>query len=266
MLQTSLCLEDFYWYQRAWVFFKTLVQFEKMRILIAASLLPMFLLTVSGQDLGKDLGDKSESRGAAATDNQIVEALKDVLTAGARDAVRVAGAENGFWSNDQIKIPLPDKMASLDNGLRLSGQGINLDQFQLAMNRAAEAAAPSCGLLIVKAIASMSISDPRGVLNSNSQAATEYLQKAMLPWLTKAVRPYVEAAMNKYSVKQRYAPLHVQMTGLTMGQAPAIDIDQYMVSQTLNGLLVLVSSEEQKVRSEPSAQTTTLLKTVFSKR
>jgi hypothetical protein len=225
----------------------------------------MFLMTASAQDLGKDLGNKSEIRGASATDSQISEALKDVLSTGVRDAVRIGGTENGFWSNDQIKIALPDKMASLENGLRLAGQGINLDQFQLAMNRAAEAAAPYCGPILLKAIASITFSDPRQVLNGGSQAATDYLQKAMSPWLTKAVRPYVEAAMSKYSVKQRYAPLQVQMTGLTMGQPPAIDIDQYMASQTLNGLLALVGSEERKVRDDPSAQTP-LLKTVFSKR
>ena len=212
----------------------------------------MFLMTASAQDLGKDLGNKSEIRGASATDSQISEALKDVLSTGVRDAVRIGGTENGFWSNDQIKIALPDKMASLD-------------QFQLAMNRAAEAAAPYCGPILLKAIASITFSDPRQVLNGGSQAATDYLQKAMSPWLTKAVRPYVEAAMSKYSVKQRYAPLQVQMTGLTMGQPPAIDIDQYMASQTVNGLLALVGSEERKVRDDPSAQTP-LLKTVFSKR
>jgi hypothetical protein len=112
----------------------------------------------------------------------------------------------------------------------------------------------------------MSISDPRGVLNGNSQAATEYLQKAMLPWLAKAAKPYIEAAMSKYSLKQRFAPLEIQMKGVTLGQAAPIDIDQYMVNETLNGLLMLVSNEEQKVRNDPSAQTTPLLKTVFSKR
>jgi Protein of unknown function (DUF4197) len=102
-------------------------------------------------------------------------------------------------------------------------------------------------------------------LNGNHTAATEYLMRNASVDMIKSFRPTVEAAMNRTGVMPNYDALFAQMKGLTMGQAQPFDIADYMVRQTLNGLFIMVSSEEDKIRNDPQAQGTPLVKEVFAK-
>jgi hypothetical protein len=235
-----------------------------MRALLVASLLLVTSTHLSAQ-LGKELGGVSQVRGANATDAQIASALKEALSVGSVNAIKIASAENGFWDNASIKIRMPDPMRNLEQGLRMAGQGIRLNDFELSMNRAAEMAATSAEPLFAKAIAGLKFTDARGILNGNHTAATEYLMRNASVDMIKSFRPTVEAAMNRTGVMPNYDALFAQMKGLTMGQAQPFDIADYMVRQTLNGLFIMVSSEEDKIRNDPQAQGTPLVKEVFAK-
>ncbi|MGZ3559404.1 MAG: DUF4197 family protein, partial [Thermodesulfobacteriota bacterium] len=45
----------------------------------------------------------------------------------------------------------------------------------------------------------------------------------------------------------------------------SFDLDQYVVSKALDGLFHMVGEEEEKIRKNPAARTTDLLKEVFGK-
>jgi hypothetical protein len=45
-----------------------------------------------------------------------------------------------------------------------------------------------------------------------------------------------------------------------------LDITDYVVSQALNGLFYMLGQEERKIRKDPAAQTTSLLRQVFGSR
>jgi hypothetical protein len=46
----------------------------------------------------------------------------------------------------------------------------------------------------------------------------------------------------------------------------SLDIDRYVVGKSLDGLFHVVGEEERKIRTNPAARTTELLKEVFSRK
>src|SRR5579859_2471917 len=120
---------------------------------------------------------KSGELGAGLTNEKIISGLKEALTTGAGKAVAATGKPDGFLKNDNIKITLPQKLSPVEKGLRMLGQGAQVDSLVVAMNRAAEQAAPKAKQIFVSAITKMSIADARNILNGSDTAATEYFKR-----------------------------------------------------------------------------------------
>jgi hypothetical protein len=196
--------------------------------------------------------------------------LKEALTTGTADAVNLLGKPGGYFSNPAVKIALPQKLQMLDTALRGMGYGKQIDDLVLSMNRAAEAAAPKAQPIFVNAIQSMSIGDAQGIVSRGGHSATDYFQRKTTPDLTKAFAPIVKQTMAQNSVTQQYNDLlgkyqsgPLAMGGLLSGAAPSLDINSYVVEKSLDGLFYMVGQEEQKIRTNPAAQVTPLLKQVF---
>jgi hypothetical protein len=215
--------------------------------------------------LNKDLGDSSQVRGAHVTDQQVTLGLRQALAYGITDAVGLSGVKNGFWSNDVIKIWPPQNMRNLEEGLRAMGQGLKIEEFQLSMNRAAEDSAPAALPLFTKAIADLNPADARTILNGSKSAATDELKRSALSELARGLRPAADAAMAKYGVAENYNALVIHMKGLTFGQVAPFNIREYVVTQTLNGLFLLMDKDEEKMRADPASLPTPLLREVFTK-
>lgn len=181
-------------------------------------------------------------------------------------AVRLTGVTDGFAGNPAIKIGMPEKLRTLEKGLRMMGQGKQVDEFELSMNRAAESAAPAAEPIFKKAITNMGFSDAEEILMGGNTAATDYFKRTTSEELTTAFRPTVEEAMGKTGVTQRYDELTKQMQKIPFGgKAPAFDINSYVVGKTLDGLFLMLGREEEKIRTNPAAQATPLLKSVFGR-
>ena len=159
-------------------------------------------------------------------DAKVASGLKEALSIGASKAVRLTGVTDGFAGNPAIKIAMPDELKTLEKGLWMMGQGRQVDEFELSMNRAAESAAPAAEPIFKKAIANMGFSDARGILMGGNTAATDYFKRTTSEELTTAFRPTVEEAMGKTGVTQRYDDLTKQMQKIPFGgKAPAFDIN-----------------------------------------
>jgi Protein of unknown function (DUF4197) len=196
-------------------------------------------------------------------DSKVASGLKQALEIGTTNTVTQTGATNGYFGNQAIKILLPEKLRSLEKGLRLAGQGAQVDEFELSMNRAAEKAAPAASNIFKSAIAGMTFEDARAILKGDKTAATEYFKKKTSDQLTTAFRPIVESTMNETGVNQKYKMLSGQLPSLPFGHTSLFDINSYVVSKSLDGLFYVLGQEEQKIRTNPAAQVTPLLKQVF---
>ncbi|HSD50429.1 MAG TPA: DUF4197 domain-containing protein, partial [Candidatus Methylomirabilis sp.] len=162
-------------------------------------------------------------------------------------------------------ILMPEKLQTLERGLRLVGYGPQVDEFILSMNRAAERAAPQAKQIFWDAIGEMTFEDARKILNGNQTAATEYFKFKTTDKLTAAFRPEVDRTMNEVGVTRQYKALVARYQAIPFVKSEAVDIDQYVVTKSLDGLFHVLGEEERKIRTNPSARVTDLLKEVFAK-
>jgi len=213
-------------------------------------------------EISKRLGLGNQS---TLSDSKIASGLKEALQVGANNAVKLTGKPDGYFGNAAIKILLPKNLRPLETGLRAMGYGPKVDGFVLSMNRAAESAAPAAKKIFWDAILSMSFDDARKILSGGDTAATDYFKRKTTDQLTAAFRPVVEKTMDQNSVTQQYKQLAGQAQTIPFMKSQNLDITNYVVSQALNGLFYMLGQEERKIRKDPAAQTTSLLKQVFGR-
>jgi hypothetical protein len=199
------------------------------------------------------------------SDVKIGDGLKEALQIGTENAVGLTGKTDGYLANAAIKIVMPERLRMAEQALRAVGQGDRVDELVVGMNRAAERAAPAAKSIFWDAIAAMSFDDARRILQGSDTAATEYFKQKTTEKLTAAFQPIVSSAMDEVGVTRQYKQLVGGVSNVPFINLQAFDIDQYVVGKALDGLFHVVGEEEQKIRANPTARVTPLLKEVFTR-
>jgi hypothetical protein len=206
-----------------------------------------------------------QSGGNLSTDT-ITKGLKEALRVSTTQAVAKTGKPDGFLGNPAIKIPLPASLQKARTGLQLVGMGPQLSQLEAGMNRAAEQATPMAKQIFLNALMKMTITDARNILNGGDTAATQYFKTTTSQELTTAFTPIVHKAMQNVGVVRQYdAVMQNSMAGPLL-QGRGVNLDQYVVGKTLDGLFYMLGQEEKNIRQNPAAQTTAILRQVFGQR
>ena len=200
------------------------------------------------------------------TNEKIVAGLKEALTVSTRNAVASTGRPNGFLENEAIKILLPEKLKRVGNGMRLIGMGSQVDSLEVGMNRAAEQAAPAAKQIFIDAVKQMSFADARQILSGGDTAASDYFKRQSSEQLSEALAPIVHQAMENVGVVRQYDQLMKNPMAARVAASQNFDVDDYVVGKTVDGLFYMMAQEETKIRKDPMAQTTSLLKEVFGRR
>src|SRR5215470_2135949 len=203
--------------------------------------------------------------GAGLSDAKIDDGLKEALQVATDKTVSLTGKTDGYFASQAIKILMPEKLRSLETGLRTVGYGPQLDEFVLSMNRAAEKAAPQAKQIFLDAIGKMSFDDARKILNGGETAATDFFKSKTTPQLTTAFRPVVSKSMNEVGVTRQYKDLLSRFEAIPFAKSPALDLDGYVVDRGLAGLFQVLGEQEKQIRANPAARTTDLLKEVFKR-
>ena len=163
------------------------------------------------------------------------------------------------------RIPMPDSLKTIEDGLRKVGQDKYADEFVLTMNRAAEQAVPEGAEIFGSAIRSMSIEDAKGILNGPDDAATKYFRRTSGDKLVNRFLPIVERSTDRVGVTSNYKEM-VGKLGFASRfvDTESLDVDHYVTNKAVDGLFLMVAREEKLIRENPAARTTELLKKVFS--
>jgi hypothetical protein len=193
----------------------------------------------------------SPSVGHSLSMEQMTSGLKEALSVGTANAIRLVGGTDGFLKNDAIKIPLPPKLQSMDNALRLAGFGPQMDELIVKMNRAAEQATPLAKPIFQDAISNLTFEDARTILNGRETAATEYFQGKTRDQLAEAFKPEVQQAMTQVGVTAQYKRLVDQYTSLPFVNPAAFDLNDYVVEKSLDGVFQTLEQEEKKYGPPP---------------
>jgi hypothetical protein len=226
-------------------------------------------LSLSAVSVLAQVGEVSKRMGldkkTNLSDDKITSGLKEALQVGTNNAVKSTGRVDGYFGNPSIKILMPEKMRTMEKGLRAIGRGPQVDEFVLSMNRAAEKAAPAAKKIFVDAILQMSFDDARKIYSGGDTAATQYFKTKTSEKLATAFRPIIEKATSEVGVTQQYKALVGRAQSVPFMKSESLDVDHYVVTKALDGLFFVLGEEERKIRKNPAARVTSLLKEVFGK-
>jgi hypothetical protein len=200
---------------------------------------------------------------SSLTTDKISAGLKEALKVSTSRAVASTGRPDGFLKNEDIKILLPEKLRNANRGLRLVGMGPQLDELEIGMNRAAEQATPKAKEIFLNALSQMTIDDARKILSGNDTAATEYFRAKCSAELATAFTPIVSDSLQNVGVVRQYNQVMQNPLASSLARSQNFDLNNYVVGKTLDGLFYTLGQEEKKIRTNPAAQTTSLLKEVF---
>jgi hypothetical protein len=212
-------------------------------------------------DVMKGIGSVAPKAGP--DDSQIVAGLKEALTIGTDNAVSLVSATDGYFANQAIKILMPEKIKKVADVLGKVGYQKQVDEFVLSMNRAAEQAAPKAKSIFVAAIREMTFEDAKKILNGGDTAATEFFKAKTGERLYESFKPIVSSSMDEVGATRSYKEMMGKYTSLPFASAESVDLDHYVTNKSMDGLFYMVGQEEKKIRTNPAARVTDLLKTVF---
>ena len=203
-------------------------------------------------------------RQTGLNDNTIAAGLKEALRVGIDKTIAFTGRSDGFFTNPEIKITMPERMRLVEKALRAAGSGPKVDEFVLSMNRAAEKAVPLARDIFGNAIMGINFDDAQRILKGGDTAATEYFRGKTGAQLRELFMPVVNQKLGELGVVRRYNDLLEQYQKLPFaGKFPAPDINDYVVRESLDGIFLVLGQQEQLIRADPAARVTDLLREVF---
>ncbi|MBR5983986.1 MAG: DUF4197 domain-containing protein [Bacteroidales bacterium] len=197
---------------------------------------------------------------------ELGKAVKELLQVSADNSLAKLGVTDGFFKNMEVKIPFPQSLQKVEEKLRQVGFGGQVDQFTEKLNRSAEDAATGVKEIFKTAITQMTINDALGIILGNDDAATEYMKKTTTAAITSKVSSVVAKSNEKIKLASYWTPLankYNTVMLLTGGAQVNTDLTQYVTEKAVAGIFKIMAKEEKVIRTKTSAQTSSLLRTVF---
>ena len=213
----------------------------------------------------KAVGDLSSSgSGGSFTEGEAAQAIKEALTKGVTKGVDKVSVTDGYFKNATIKIPFPENAKKVETTLRNVGLGGMIDDVVLSINRAAESAAKEATPIFVNSIKQMTVTDAINIVNNKQQdAATRFLERTTTSQLISAFKPSIETALDKVNATKYWKDVMTQYNKIPVVSKVETDLPQYVTQKAISGLFYMVSLEEAKIRKDPVARTSEILKKVF---
>jgi hypothetical protein len=200
------------------------------------------------------------------TNDEVISGLKEALVVGATNSVNVTSITDGFLGNAAIRLPFPPDALKVREKAMEWGLNGQVEKFETTLNRAAEEACKEALPIFRNAITNMSIADGFAILKGGDGAATKYLKDNTTSQLITAFRPKVDAAISTVKLTDYWNPIITKYNNamtLTGGQKINPDLGAFVTERAISGLFQIVESEENKIRKDPIARVTDILKKVF---
>jgi hypothetical protein len=203
------------------------------------------------------------SGGGKLTEKDAAAGIREALIKGTGEGVKIVSQVNGYFGNPQIRIPFPENAREIESKLRAIGLGSQVDEVVESVNRAAEDAAKSAEQVFVSAITAMTIADAINIVKGTNDAATRYLERTTTPELKAKFTPIVKASLDRVNATKLWADVVNSYNQIPFIKKQNPDLVGYVTDKAIAGLFVMVAKEEAKIRKDPMARTTELLKKVF---
>jgi len=189
--------------------------------------------------------------------------LKAALDKGAAAAVASLGRTDGFWANPKVKIPLPEHLQRARTALKFMGKGDEVDALELAVNRAAEQAVPEAKTLLTNAVKSISVDDAKQILRGGDDSVTQFFKAKTASDLAERFLPIVRKVTDRSGLAQQYNALAGQGASLGLVKPEQATVERYVTQKALDGLYTMIAEEEKKIRANPVAAGSEIIRRVF---
>lgn len=214
------------------------------------------LIAIAGTQVAAQSLEQLSARDATA-------GLKAALDRGVVAAVANLGRTDGFWANPTVRIPLPEHLQRARTALRLLGKGDEIDALELAVNRAAEQAVPQAKTLLISAVKAMSINDAKQILLGGDDSVTQFFKAKTATQLSDRFLPIVRRVTERSGLAQQYNALAGQGAALGLIKPEQATIERYVTQKALDGLYTMIADEEKKIRANPMAAGSDIIRRVF---
>ena len=221
-----------------------------------ARCIPLILLGLSVTAHAISLNDLSNQDASAG--------LKAALDKGSTVAVSNLGVENGFLNNEKVKIQLPSILEKARPILKMTGKGQQLDDLVVSMNRAAEAAVPLAKPLLINAVKSMSITDAKNILTGGETSVTDFFRQKTSAPLAEKFLPLVKRVTDKAGLSAKYNAVMGQAQKFGVVPEQEATVEGYVTQKALDGLFLMISEEEKKIRQDPLGAGSSVISKVFT--
>jgi len=204
------------------------------------------------------------SNGAGITQTDAANAVKEALTNGIKKGVAQVSQTDGYFANAAIKVLMPPEAKKVEDAVRGAGQGALVDKLILQMNRGAEQAAPKAEQIFVDAITHLTINDALGLVQSKDKdACTQFLKKTTTDALVTAFKPIIKTALDDVHATEAWSDVMNVYNRVPFVSKVNTDLPDYVTHKAIDGLFYTIALEEAKIRKDPMAQASALIKKVF---
>ena len=203
------------------------------------------------------------SKNNGLTEKDAADGIKEALVNGTDESVKQVSVLNGYWGNSEIKIPFPAEAKEMESKLRTIGMGKKVDEFNESMNRAAEKAASEAKPIFLTAIKDMTVRDAVNIVKGTDNAATMYLKNNTSPQLIDKFQPIIKTSLDNVNATRYWSDLITIYNKIPMVKKMNPDLPQYVTQKAIDGLFIMIAKEELKIRKDPVARTSEMLKKVF---
>jgi hypothetical protein len=211
----------------------------------------------------KDAKKMLNSKSKGLTEKDAADGIKEALVNGTGESVKSVSALNGYWGNPEIKIPFPSEAKEMESKLRAVGMGKKVDEFNESMNRAAEKAANEAKPIFIAAIKNMTIRDAINIVKGTDNAATLYLKNNTSTELIEKFQPIIKTSLDDVNATRYWGDLITTYNKIPLVKKMNPNLPEYVTQKAIDGLFVMIAKEELKIRKDPLARTSDLLKKVF---
>jgi hypothetical protein len=203
------------------------------------------------------------TRAAGLTEADASRAIRQALERGAIAAVSLLGKTDGFLGNPKVRIPLPASLDDAANLLRTFGQGRRVDELVTSMNRAAEQAVPEARTLLVQTAKAVTVDDAIQIVRGGETSVTDYFATKTRQPLSEKFLPIIKRATENVALADKYNALAERASRFGLIKPEDADLQRYVTGKTLDGLYLMIGEEERKIRRDPVATGSAILRKVF---
>lgn len=233
-----------------------------MKSLLTTLLLAVLLIGCA--NMNDILGSSSGSGSVLGQQGQLANAVKQTLELSSTRAADSLSKAGGYFDNPAMKIMMPEQFNNITSTLRQFGFGRYVDDIEKSMNKGAEQAAAKAGEMFVASIKNMEVDDAIGIIRGGNTAATDYFRAETEDQLRQEYQPIIRKNLQEVGFFDEYERLLDIYNTLPVSNKVNLDLEDYVVEQSLNGLFTRVAEEEKAIRANPLSRGSELLSSIFS--